>query len=324
MASRGRGPAYVKPKREESFFDYRSRTLKTESEYWLKIRTQELSFSHLDRVRGILKNLMKDYANYPLVDMNNLFLAEVRSKLLARGLAPATVNRWTNVITTIVNYSYRNNRIDQNPTTGFGLLNEFREDMCFWEVDEVSKFLAFANEKYPPSSNKRWVYIVYLMALNTGVRAGEVWGLKVKDVNFGRRFINIVSQLLRKERSLATTKGKNIRKVPCNPKLSKELKSLFREREGRESFIFQSTTGSAGTHSNFKKRHFYVDMEAAQVRKIRFHDFRHTALTLMVESGISLRVVQSIAGHADIQTTMKYVHLLGDSIENVADCFCLT
>jgi len=44
----------------------------------------------------------------------------------------------------------------------------------------------------------------------------------------------------------------------------------------------------------------------------------------MVESGINLKVVQSIAGHADIQTTMKYVHLLGDGIENVAQNFVLS
>lgn len=60
------------------------------------------------------------------------------------------------------------------------------------------------------------------------------------------------------------------------------------------------------------------------LRAIRFHDLRHTALSQLVEAGINLKVVQSIAGHADIKTTTKYVHLLGDSISNVAESFSLS
>jgi site-specific recombinase XerD len=67
-----------------------------------------------------------------------------------------------------------------------------------------------------------------------------------------------------------------------------------------------------------------ADLEACGATPIRFHDLRHTALTLMVESGINLKVVQSIGGHADIKTTRKYVHLLGDSIEKVAKNFSLS
>ena len=51
---------------------------------------------------------------------------------------------------------------------------------------------------------------------------------------------------------------------------------------------------------------------------------RDTALTLMVEAKINLKVVQSIAGHSDIQTTMGYVHLLASNIEEVSQSFSLS
>jgi len=92
----------------------------------------------------------------------------------------------------------------------------------------------------------------------------------------------------------------------------------------KEDLVFQTQVGSAISHGNFRIRYFQPDVLEAGANSIRFHDLRHTALTLMVESGINLKVVQSIAGHADIKTTMKYVHLLGNSIENVAKNFSLS
>jgi integrase len=178
--------------------------------------------------------------------------------------------------------------------------------------------------KYPRCLNKRWIYVVYLLALNTGLRAGEIWGLKVKDINLLRKFINIERQLLNKERRLDSTKGKNIRKVPCNSILAEEFKLIIDKRQDRESFVFQSSIGTPYTHSNFRYRYFVKDVKEVNVKQIRYHDLRHTALTLMVESGINLNVVQSIAGHTEIKTTMKYVHLLADSIEDVAEVFSLS
>jgi len=306
-------------------FSSSSKTLKSESDFWLSIRGEVISPSHKTRVLGILKSFLIEYSNMPVVDINIEFLSHIRKKLLARGLSPATVNRWTNVLTTIVNHSFKHERIKTNPCSNFGLLSEFRQDMQFWERDEVSSFLSFANDKYSRDESMRWVYIVYLLALNTGLRAGEIWGLKVKDVSFDRGTIVIERQLLSKERVVAPTKGKNIRKVPCNHLLKDELLSLIKNKElSSGSFLFQSSNSKPIYHSNFRNRFFQVDLRDSGVKCIRFHDLRHTALTLMVESKINLKVVQSIAGHSDIQTTMRYVHLLASNIEEVSEIFILS
>ena len=54
--------------------------------------------------------------------------------------------------------------------------------MNFWTEQEVEEFLEFANLKYPYDSSRRWVYCLYLMALETGMRAEELWGFKVSDI----------------------------------------------------------------------------------------------------------------------------------------------
>ena len=55
----------------------------------------------------------------------------------------------------------------------------------------------------------------------------------------------------------------------------------------------------------------------------RFHDLRHTAITLLIAAGIDLKTVQEIAGHKEIKTTMGYTHLLAERIKHVAQNFSI-
>ena len=120
--------------------------------------------------------------------------------------------------------------------------------------------------------------------------------------------------------SFSTTKGKDSRYVSFGQSLREELSSmLMHETEARspDSTLFVSRTGTAIDHDNFKQRVFKKDMKGRGVRAIRFHDLRHTSLTLMVKKGVLLPVIQKIAGHKDIKTTMRYVHVMGKDIEEI-------
>jgi integrase len=224
----------------------------------------------------------------------------------------------TCALTSVISYSLDHQRISSNPSLGFKMMKEVRDGISFWEKNEASNFLRFTNAKYTDAS--RWKYVVYLLALNTGLRAGELWGLKLKDINWDRKLINIQRQFNRTSKKLGPTKGKDSRKVPCNDDLLKELR-LICESLDLDDFIFTNTKGTPICHNNFRSRIFALDNIESKVRKIRFHDLRHTALTIMVDSGVNIKTVQFIAGHKDITTTMKYVHLLGDSLTDVTKSF---
>jgi hypothetical protein len=120
------------------------------------------------------------------------------------------------------------------------------------------------------------------------------------------------------------TKNKRVRFVPCNQNLRKELTSWIKQigRPGDEP-IFQSSTGTPISQNNFARRVFAQDLKESGVKRIRFHDLRHTATTLMIASGLDLKTVQEICGHQKITTTMNYTHLLGDSIRKAARSFSI-
>ncbi len=90
-----------------------------------------------------------------------------------------------------------------------------------------------------------------------------------------------------------------------------------------EQTLFSSEKGTPIDHDNFVGRYFEKDLKDAGLKKIRFHDLRHTGVTLMVAEGLDLKTVKEICGHKDISTTMKYVHLVADCIKNVAKVFAI-
>ena len=102
-------------------------------------------------------------------------------------------------------------------------------------------------------------------------------------------------------------------------KLAIEVRSLLKDSIVFSSnrVLFATKKGIAMRQGNFVSRIFRGDIKESSVPLIRFHDLRHTALTLMVKRGIALPVIQAIAGHRDIRTTMKYVHVVGEDIDRV-------
>lgn len=300
------------------------RNFYTEADYWIKNKKYELSAAYYIRAVGILNSVVDMYGEVHVEKFNNAYLTIIRNKLLENDLSKATVNRWMTSIMSVLKYSYDNHRIDILPFRKFKLFKEVRDSILFWEKSEIKQFLASSKERHL-NTNTEWVYIAYLLSLNTGTRSGELWGLKVKDISFERNLILIKRQFNKATGTLTWTKGKDSRSVPLNSEIAGLLiKYINASNKTEDDFIFTNNKGRPVSHDNFRKRQFLIDIEIANVRLIRFHDLRHTAITQMVAHGIALNVVQSIAGHKNIATTMRYVHVLGSSIESEANTFSLT
>lgn len=306
-------------------------TFKQEAEFWLLNSESKLTAGHLKRVVGILKFLYPEFGNLPVYRFNPTMLTDLQRKLLSKNLSKGTVNRYTEVIMAILNHSVRHRRIAYSPANGFQKFRAANIEMKFWEKAEAVSFLTFTNNRYPENSSRRWVYVVYLLALNTGLRAGEIWGLKVDDmVEDGktlfirRQFNNVTKSFTLIKGKKNSKRGKLHRHVPCNQTLREELIDIINLRNlSNDDLFFVTEEGNPIGHDNFQRR-FQKDLELWGGKAIRFHDLRHTAATLLISSGIDLRTVQEIFGHEDITTTMNYTHLIGDNIKKVADLFSIT
>lgn len=300
-------------------YDVEETTLNSEIENWLLKKGDGFTPGYYRVINPALKKVQKLYGHFPISRFTLNMLFEFRLLMKGEGLSPATQNRYIDLITRIINFSYKQRRINALPFIGYEKVRENKEEMLFWDEDEVQTFLSFANRKYPLGSPKRWIYCAYLFALETGARAREIWGLKLSDIPPTGTKIKIMRQALGPNQYVAT-KGKDSRFVPFSQNLRSEIENMFsHENDERlpDSPLFLTEMGTAVDHDNFKGRVFKKDLKASGLREIRFHDLRHTALTLMVKKGALLPVIQKIAGHKDIKTTMRYVHVMGKDIEEI-------
>ena len=155
-------------------FDIESTTFNSEADHWLEKKKDQFSAGYFRVINPGLKRIREQYGHYPISKFTPGLLFELRLYLKKEGLSQSTQNRYIDLITRIINFSVFQKRINLNPTLGHEKARESTEEMQFWDESEVKTFLTFANGKYPRGTEKRWVYVAYLTALETGVRAREL------------------------------------------------------------------------------------------------------------------------------------------------------
>ncbi len=147
---------------------------------------------------------------------------------------------------------------------------------------------------------------IFLAAAFTGLRMGELLALRWRDVDFAGSVIRVRSSWAGGQ--LTTPKSGKVRSVPLAPDVAAALaKLLVRDNwTGDDDLVFASETGTYLADSALRIR-YKAALQRAGLRNLRFHDLRHTFGTRMIAKA-DVRCVQEWMGHADVQTTMKYLH----------------
>ena len=178
--------------------------------------------------------------------------------------------------------------------------------------DQVGKFLEAVMTLCPEH------YELFLTALHTGMRSGEIAALKWSDVDFAGKFF-IVRANVSRSGKVGKTKTRKIRKIDMSDALHDALLALKAHRtqewEGKRLFlpewIFANEAGNPPDMHNLKNRYFYRCLESAGLHRIRFHDLRHTYASILIGNGESLAYVKDQLGHSTIALTVNtYTHLI--------------
>lgn len=255
---------------------------------------------------ALLRNeIIPTFGNFNLADISPQQIDNFIAKLVVR-MSHASVNRRLELIRSIYNYHIRRRNVIYSPMSGVAFLKVDPKPMKFWTLEEVRTFLKHTKEKYE-NSPKEYIYLLYLLALNTGMRAGELIALKWSAVDFNNRLISVCRSLCHSTGQVReTTKGRRIRHVPINDALIGPLRTAYARRNGVEWVLH--TSGSTLDQNNIRKRNWKPDIRESEVSKIRFHDLRHTYASHFLMNGGELFKLQAILGHADVRTTMRYAH----------------
>jgi integrase len=181
----------------------------------------------------------------------------------------------------------------------------------FFTAQEVRRIVAAAPEPYST---------IYLLAAMTGLRAGELFGLKVDDLDFDRRVI-YVRRAMWKGRLQSLKSRSSERTLHMPEPLAKRLKRYLETwRPNPVGLLFSSRNGTPVDSEHILYRKLYPLLDKLGIERGGLHAFRHTHSTLLVEHGASVSVAQQQLGHSDSRTTLGiYTHVLPDSQRRAVD-----
>lgn len=210
-------------------------------------------------------------------------------------VGPATTNRALTWLKAMFNKAIAWGKFEGvNPVKGVKFFRENNERLRYLEKEEIIKVLSHCHDHLKP---------IVVVALNTGMRRGEILGLKWHDIDFRRDIIY-----------LFRTKNDERREIPMNETVKT---ALIKVRKHPESpYVFCDKNGRP--FYNVRKS-FSTALKKAGIVNFHFHDLRHTFASHLVMSGVDLNTVRELLGHKSLDMTLRYAHLSPDHKRRAVD-----
>jgi integrase len=170
-------------------------------------------------------------------------------------------------------------------------------------------------------------YSLFLCAIHTALRSGELVGLQWGDIDLHGKFLAVRRSVAR--RKLGSPKNGKTRRVDLSDSLLSTFSELRRKRKEEwlakgqneiPEWVFCNEDGGCAAPNNFKNRLFFRCLEKAGLRRNRFHDLRHTFASLLLQNGESLQYVKDQMGHSSVKVTVDvYGHLVPGANRKAVD-----
>jgi integrase len=231
-----------------------------------------------------------------------------------RPITPRTRNKILNVLSGIFSRARKVWGLPLNPTAELERHpGRNSGDIEVFSPEEVHALLRAAHDERDAA--------IYATAAFAGLRMGELRALRWRDVDFPRSVIRVRASYAAGE--LSVPKSGKVRSVP----MVDEVAQRFAVLSNRDTFtddddlVFCEEAGTWLNDDRLRRR-YESALRAAGLRRLRFHDLRHTFGSLAITRA-DIVEVQAWMGHADIQTTMRYLHYRdrGQAAERLADAF---
>lgn len=219
-----------------------------------------------------------------------------------REKAPKTVNNVLTVLNKMLKIAVEWGEIEHVPCV-IKLLKTGQASARFWDEDQLSRLILAATAVGSQAE------VVVLLGADAGLRSGEIRALDWADIDFAKRQIRV--ERSQWDEHVTTTKGNRVRYVPMTKRLSKALQQ---HRHLRGPRVVSQSDGTPLTEDAVR---YLVERSARaagliQKRKAKGagpHVLRHTFCSLLALRGVPARAIQELAGHRDLSTSLRYMHL---------------
>jgi integrase len=280
-------------------------------------RDKYLVTNHIKPALGRLK----------LTNLNALHLQGFYRDRLDSGLSGSTVQKMHHVLHKALGQAVRWDLIPRNPADAVKAPSPSSKEMHPLDAEQAKALLEAARGDR--------LEALYVLALHTGMRIGELLALKWADTDLDAATVRVRRTLTRGEDGRgfvvgAATKSGKGRRVRLTPRAVEDLKRhrahqaeeklkagrLYRDKD----LVFAGGGGNPINPSNLRNRSFKPLLERAGLPRITFHDLRHTCASLLFQRNVHPKHVQELLGHASVAITLDtYSHMLPGMGSEAAD-----
>jgi integrase len=248
----------------------------------------------VQRLQAALRWLLPHFGETRMEWIGAFEVERFKKQRLTIGHAPGTINWDVAALKGILNTAVAWGELKENPIAHVPRLNDPARPSRVLSCEEESRLLEVCADR---------LRAVILIALYTGMRRGEILGLRWRDVDVAQRCITLEA---------ARTKTGKGRTIPIPACLMESVHALVGQ-----------SADSVFAYRNFDKQ-FRATVRRAKIDPIRFHDLRHSYATRLLLSGVDLRTVQELLGHASVTTTQLYTHVNQNHLRTVVDRLTLS
>lgn len=284
---------------------------------WLEHKRTEVKETTYSRYEALFKkHLLPVFGNKKIKEINREFVREYL-KDLSETYKYNTVGSIFDVLYSIMHYAgddefpeIRKFKLEKS-NTSFDVLSEseyMRINVC------LRKYTIFRD-------------LGILLALNMGLRIGEVCGLRWEDIDFNKGIIRIRRTVQRvksydegAKTKIAVLEPKSrcsIREIAISESIKGILMKMKNDIDDNKAYLLSGKADQIIEPRNMER---YFEKKCIEIigRKIKFHELRHTFATLTISNGTDVKVVSKILGHSSIITTLKFYRKV--SIRDMSDC----
>ncbi len=225
--------------------------------------------------------------------------------------SPVYLKTVHNQLSAIFNHAVKFYGLSSNPAAKVGNMGKAKsKEMQFWTQDEYKRFSFEIMDK--PIS-----FYAFEVLYWCGIREGELLALTPADFDFERNTVTI-------NKSYQRIKGRDVITDPKTPKSNRVIKMPDFLAEEIQEYIKQlynikDTDRLFEISKSYLKREMERGSKAAGVKRIRIHDIRHSAISLLIEMGFSAVAIADRVGHESIDITYRYAHLFPSTQSDMAD-----
>jgi integrase len=279
---------------------------------------------------GHLRNwVLPHFADVPIASVDKPAIRSFAKSITEGGMSTSTRDGCVKVLRLVLGHAMEKGAIKTNPAWRLKLPSGARPEMHFLTLDQVDYL---AREIQRPLALTRFdryeavpdYGLLINFAAYTGLRAGEIQALRVKHLNLSTGRVTVADSLAElHDGSLqfsGSTKTDRVRVVRMPKSLTERISAHIVGRP-REGLVFPAAEGGPMRHSNFYVRHFLPACQRAGLPDgTRFHDLRHTHVSLLIGLGAHPKAIMERLGHSSITVTLNtYGHLFPELEESLVD-----